>query len=66
MKIVRSTAPYIRRNSSVKRMMIDVIIALMPVVIFSIVQFGLKAVMTLGISIFVMLLGEFVFVFLGI
>ena len=64
MKIVRSTAPYIRRNSSVKRMMIDVIIALMPVVIFSIVQFGLKAVMTLGISIFVMLLGEFVFVFL--
>ena len=65
MKIVRSTAPYIRRSSSVKRMMIDVLIALIPVVIYAIIQYKLKAVMVLGVSIAVMLCAEIVFVFLS-
>ena len=64
MKIVKNTAPYIRRSSSVQRMMLDVLIALIPVVIYAIVEFKLKAVVVLGVSIFVMLLSEFVFVFL--
>ena len=34
--IVKETAPHIRRHSSVNKMMIDVLIALSPVVIFSI------------------------------
>lgn len=38
MKLVPQSAPYIRKNVSVKRMMLDVIIALMPVTIFAIIQ----------------------------
>ena len=64
MKIVKSNSPYIHRKSSVKRMMIDVLIALIPVVVFSIIQYGLSAVKILGISIVTMLISEFVFVFI--
>ena len=46
-------------------MMIDVLIALCPVVIFSIIQYGLKALMIIGISVVTMLLAEFVFVFIA-
>lgn len=64
MKIVKGNSPYIHRKSSVQRMMIDVLIALCPVVIFSLIQYGLKALMIIGISVVTMLLAEFVFVFI--
>lgn len=62
MIITRETAPHIRRKSSAWRMMLDVIIALTPIVIFSLVIYGLKALMILCISLFVMVIGEFVYV----
>lgn len=64
MKIVKGNSPYIHRKSSVKRMMLDVLIALIPVVVFSIIQYGLDAVKILGISIVTMLASELVYVFI--
>ena len=40
MKLVRRTSPYIRKNVSVKRMMLDVVIALFPLVLFALIQNG--------------------------
>lgn len=61
MKIIKENSPHIHKASSVKRMMIDVLIALIPVTIMAIVQYQFKAVKVLGISIVTMLLAEFVF-----
>lgn len=50
MKLVRETSPYIRRKANVARMMLDVLIALLPVVVFAIIQNGMKAVSVILIS----------------
>ena len=62
MNIVKENAPHIRKKISVQRMMLDVIIALLPVVIMSLVIYQLKALMIIGISIVTMVLAEFVYV----
>lgn len=41
MQAIAKTSPYIRKQTSVKRMMIDVLIALIPVVVFATYRFGL-------------------------
>ena len=51
MKLLFKTSPYIRKNVSVSRMMMDVIIALLPVTIFAIIQNKLGAIQVLLISI---------------
>lgn len=55
MKLVRETSPYIRKPVSVTRMMLDVLIALIPVVIYSIVKFGWYALVMLIISLVCMI-----------
>lgn len=55
MKLVRETSPYIRKPVSVKRMMIDVLIALIPVVIYSFIKFKWYAVVCLAISLIAMI-----------
>lgn len=62
MIITKESAPHIRRKSSAWKMMLDVIIALLPIVIFSLVIYGLKALMILGISLVTMVASEFVYV----
>ena len=64
MKLIKESAPYIRRKADVKRMMLDVVIALSPITIFSCVMYGWSAIYVLLISIAIMLLSEAVFVFL--
>ena len=64
MKLIKETSPYIRRKSSVARMMGDVLIALAPVSIFSMVIYGWKAIYMFLLSLVVMLGAECVFVFL--
>ena len=64
LKIIKENSPHIHRSSSVKRMMLDVLIALIPTVIFAYVQFGLKAFKIFAISILTMLLSELIFVFI--
>ncbi|MDE5565457.1 MAG: RnfABCDGE type electron transport complex subunit D [Anaeroplasmataceae bacterium] len=60
MKLVPQSAPYIRKPVSVKRMMIDVIIALIPVVLFACFQNGWSGVYVILISVGVMLLTELI------
>lgn len=61
-KIIRKTSPYLRRpKANVTRMMRDVTIALMPVTIFAIYQFGMAAVMIILVSILSMMAAEYIY-----
>ena len=64
MKLIKESAPYIRRKADVKRMMLDVVIALSPITIFSCVMYGWSAIYVLLISIAIMLASEAIFVYL--
>lgn len=55
MKLVLEKSPYIRKPVSVTRMMTDVLIALIPVVIYSIIKFGWYAVAVLVVSLISMI-----------
>jgi electron transport complex protein RnfD len=62
MKIVRKTAPYLRRpQATVTRMMRDVFIALVPVTLFAIFQFGLDAFWIILVSMASMAITEYVY-----
>jgi electron transport complex protein RnfD len=54
MQFVKQTGPYIRKDISTKRMMIDVLIALIPVVLFAVYRFGGDAIIRIVISVIVM------------
>lgn len=58
MKLVAQTAPYIRKPVSVKRMMLDVLIALAPVFLFACIQNGWNGIYVFLISIATMLITE--------
>ncbi len=58
MKFVRETAPYIRKGANVKRMMIDVLIALLPVTLFALIQNGWNSGYVILTSVVSMLLIE--------
>lgn len=55
MQAIKQTSPYVRKNVSTKRMMIDVLIALIPVVAFSIYRFGWDAVIRILVSLILMI-----------
>lgn len=56
----RETSPFIRKQVSVKRMMLDVIIALIPITLFAMIQNGWNGVYVILTAIITMLLTEFV------
>lgn len=58
MKLVAQSAPYIRKPVSVKRMMLDVLIALVPVFLFACIQNGWNGTYVFLISIATMLITE--------
>lgn len=62
MTIVKESAPHLRRKASVTRMMVDVLIALAPTLIFSFVVYPLPTLFTYLISVFMMNVCEFVYV----
>ncbi|MDY0210682.1 MAG: RnfABCDGE type electron transport complex subunit D [Acholeplasma sp.] len=53
MNYAKQTSPYIRKETSVKRMMFDVLIALLPLVIFAIYRFGMDALVRILLSAFI-------------
>jgi electron transport complex protein RnfD len=55
MQFTKQTGPYIRKDISTKRMMIDVLIALIPVVAFAIYRFGFDAIIRILVSLIVMI-----------
>ena len=62
MTIVKESAPHLRRKSSVTRMMVDVLIALAPTLIFSFVVYPINTLITYLTSLFIMIGSEFVYV----
>ena len=62
MEIVKENAPYLRRRDNLSIMMLDVIIALLPTIIFTFVVFKLSALRNILISAATMILCEIVFV----
>ena len=60
MKLVAQSAPYIRKPVSVKRMMLDVLIALAPVLLFACIQNGWNGIYIVLISVAAMLVIELV------
>ncbi len=62
MTIVKESAPHLRRKASVTRMMVDVLIALAPTLIFSFVVYPIKTLITYVISLAIMVGAEFVYV----
>ncbi len=65
MTFIKETSPHIHRKDSLVRMLGDVIIALLPTIVMSIVAFGLMAVRNLLIPVAVMVLAEFCFVLIS-
>ena len=58
MKLVPQSAPYIRKNVSVSRMMLDVIIALLPISFFAMIYYKWDSIYVFIISIVTMLFSE--------
>ncbi len=55
---VKETSPYIRKDTSVKRMMVDVLIALIPLVIFAVYKFRVDAILRIVLAVVAMILTE--------
>lgn len=62
MEFIVERAPHLRRKSSVTRMMVCVLIALLPTIIFAFVMYGLDALKVYGISVLTMVVAEVIFV----
>ena len=62
MAIFKESAPHLRRKASVTRMMVDVLIALAPTLIFSFVIYPIKTLTFYLISVAIMIGSEFVYV----
>ena len=62
MVIAKENAPHLRRKASVTRMMVDVLIALAPTLIFSFVVYPIKTLIFYLVSVVIMEGAEFVFV----
>ena len=60
LKTVKEAAPYIRKETTSFRVMLDVLISLIPVTIFSMAYFGWAAVLRITVSIAVAILTELV------
>lgn len=58
MQTIAKTSPYIRKQTSVKRMMVDVLIALIPVVAFATYRFGLTFISKALIASFIAIVVE--------
>lgn len=59
MAIIKESAPHLRRKASVTRMMVDVLIALAPTLIFSFVVYPINTLITYLCSVVVMVGSEF-------
>jgi len=61
MNFAKVTSPYLRKKTSVERMMIDVLIALAPIVIFAVWHFGFRTLLVLLVSSVVMIISEIIY-----
>ena len=62
MTIVKENSPHLRRKADVSRMMLDVLIALCPTLIFAFVVYPIRTLIFYAISLAIMIGSEFVYV----
>lgn len=62
MTIVKESAPHLRRKASVTRMMVDVLIALFPTLVFSFVAYPINTLIFYLTSLAIMIGAEFIYV----
>ena len=62
MTFVKENSPHLKRKADVKRMMLDVLIALAPTLIFAIVVYPGKTLIDLALSLLIMIGAEFAYV----
>ena len=60
MNIIKESAPHLRRKETVSRMMADVLVALLPTLIFAIIVYPFRTLIFLLISLAVMIGSEFI------
>ncbi|MDD4291293.1 MAG: RnfABCDGE type electron transport complex subunit D [Clostridia bacterium] len=60
-KLVYSGSPHIRSNSSTRRIMLDVVIALIPACVMGVIWFGLRAWLWLALTVISAVVFEFLF-----
>ena len=63
-KLVVSSSPHIHTSNSTRRVMLDVIIALLPAAVAGIVIFGIRALSVLAVTVSVAVISEFLFNYL--
>ena len=56
-----SSSPHVRDNSSTRRIMLDVCIALLPACIFGVVNFGMRSLAVLAVSVITCVVSEYLF-----
>ena len=61
MSLLFSNAPHIKSGNSTKKIMIDVLIALLPSTIAGLIYFGLKALAVIAVSVICAVLSEFIY-----
>lgn len=59
--VTLQSSPYLAAETSIPRVMYDVVIALSPVTLLSFIAFGMRAVVIMALSIFFMLAFEYIF-----
>lgn len=64
MIIKKQTSPYIRKDTSTKRMMVDVLIALLPATVFAVYRFGISALIRILLAVSIMIGLEVLFVWI--
>ena len=62
MRLLQEPSPHVRRKDSATRMMLDVLLALLPLLIFSFIVYRLDALKVFGIAVPAMMIAEWVFV----
>jgi electron transport complex protein RnfD len=62
MEIIQENSPHLRRRDNLTGMLLDVLIALAPVLVFSLIQYTWHILVNVALSMAVMCLSEFVFI----
>ena len=60
-KLIVSSSPHIHSGASTRKIMLDVIIALLPATVAAVVLFGLRALLLIAVSVATAVISEFVF-----
>lgn len=59
-KLYVSSSPHLRHSATTRRIMLDVIIALMPAVVASCIIFGIRALIVIGVTVLTSVIMEFI------